>query len=132
MSNEIILNIEVQMPNFENDYVDLSTRQLLADIKKLEVKSADLIKRETNAVGSKSVDPVVIGAVVITLLPNTLTQVLQFLHDWSLRKEGRTIKIKVQSKDGAVVEIEVPETISPVEARKWVSMVKEQVIKTKK
>lgn len=132
MLNELILNIEIQMPNFENDYITLSTRQLLADIKKFDVKSADLVKRETNAVGSKSVDPVVIGAVVITLLPNTLAQVLQFLHDWSLRKEGRTIKIKVQSKDGAIVEIEVPETISPVEVNRWISMVKKQVVKTKR
>ena|SRR5687768_4387600 len=72
----------------------------------------------------KSLDPVIWGVLSATIAPTVLTKFLELLHDWSLRREGRVVRIKVQNKDGSLVEIEVPETTSPQAIQKYIELVR--------
>ena len=52
--------------------------------------------------GTKSVDPITIGAIAITVLPTVLPKILEFLQSWSLLGRGRTIKFKGKIADQSI------------------------------
>lgn len=126
---ELIIALDVQDGNPED--VDRLTRQLLTEIRSLEVESVALAKDDAAPTGTKSIDPVLVGALVIAIGPTLLTKFLEFLHDWAMRREGRTIKLKVQRSNNDSIEIEVPATMSQPEVQKWVESVNELLNKPK-
>ena len=55
-----------------------------------------------------------------------LPKFLDFLHAWAMRKENRHIKVKLQADDKSV-EIEVPQTSSPDEIKKWMKLAQDSL-----
>ena len=83
-------------------------------------------KTKPAPIGSKAVDPV-LAAVCFSMLSNSLPQILNFLHDWALRREGRVLKIKIQSKKDKVIEMEIPTSLSNKEVKAWIKSVQSAI-----
>ncbi|MEK7276356.1 MAG: hypothetical protein AAB427_03325 [Chloroflexota bacterium] len=107
--------------NDDAEGLDLTTRQLLAEIRELkEIGSATLQREGATPEGTKSVDPVMLGQIAVAVLPAAVPTVIAFLQSWALRGEGRTVKIKTQAGDRSL-EIEYsPKSMSQAELMKLV------------
>jgi hypothetical protein len=73
--------------------VDMMTRQLLAELRDLDVESARLEKGSPAPAGSKG-DPITIGAIAVEVLPAAIPALVKFIHAWMARGRGRTVKFK--------------------------------------
>lgn len=93
--------------------VDALTRRLRTEIQELGVETVSLKTTETTPAGTKSVEAVTLGALAVTVLPQVLPRLIEFLQAWSLRSKDRTVKIKASVGDRSV-DIEYPEGASEV------------------
>jgi hypothetical protein len=93
--------------------VDALTRRLRGEIQELGVEAVTLQTTNTAPSGTKSVEAVTIGALAVTVLPQVLPRLIEFLQAWSLRSKDRTVKIKASVGDRSV-DIEYPEGASEV------------------
>jgi hypothetical protein len=111
--------------------LDRLTRQLRDEILELEVESVEPVKGAPAPEGTKGVDPMILGALAVTVGPTVLTKFLEFLHAWAMRREDRTVKLKIQTEGGAMLEVEVPATMSPAEVKQWINSLNETLGKKK-
>lgn len=95
MSNKdpIELTVQVSAENVTDEDIDLMTRQLLSELRELEVESAELTRGTTAPEGTKG-DPVTIGSIALAVLPAFLPKVAEFVQAWSLRGQNRIVKFK--------------------------------------
>ena len=93
--------------------VDALTRRLRSEIQDFGVEDVTLKTTTAVPAGTKSVEAVTVGALAITLLPQVLPRLIEFLQAWSLRGKDRTVKIKASVGDRSV-DIEYPEGASEV------------------
>jgi hypothetical protein len=87
------LNIEISATDATAEDIDWMTRQLLSELRELDVESAELKKDEEAPKGSKG-DPVTLGSIVISSLPTVLPAVVALVQAWASRGQGRTVKFK--------------------------------------
>ena len=104
------------------DQVDQLTRQLLAEIRELEVESVELGRAGATPEGTKSAEAVTLGALAVTVLPTFIPKLMEFLQAWSMRGEGRTIKIKTQAGDRSLELEYFPRMTSQTELKNLVEM----------
>jgi len=76
------------------DELDEMARQLMLELREMEVESVDLASAGNAPAGTKSVEAITTGAIVLAVLPTFLPKVVDFVQAWSLRGQGRTIKFK--------------------------------------
>lgn len=88
------LNIEISASDASEDDIDWMTRQLLSELREMDVESAELAKGGDAPAGTKSGDPVMIGSIVISALPTVLPAVIGLIQAWATRGQGRTVKFK--------------------------------------
>jgi hypothetical protein len=93
--------------------VDALTRRLRSEIQDFGVEEVTLTTTSAVPAGTKSVEAVTVGALAITLLPQVLPRLIEFLQAWSLRGKDRMVKIKASVGDRSV-DIEYPEGASEV------------------
>jgi hypothetical protein len=86
-------NIEVSASDTAVEDIDQMTRQLLSDLKDMDVESVELAKGAAAPEGSKG-DPITIGSIAIAVLPSVLPNVITFVQEWVTRGQGRAIKFK--------------------------------------
>jgi hypothetical protein len=91
--------------------VDALTRQLRNEIQDFGVEAISLQTTSTQPAGTKSVEAVTLGALAVTVIPQMLPKLIDFLQAWSLRTKDRTVKIKASVGDRSV-DIEYPEGAS--------------------
>src|SRR5262245_31720840 len=94
-TNKAEFIIEVSSTDATDEEVDRMTRQLLHELRDLDVESAELAKGKPAPAGSKG-DPVMIGSIVISSLPTVLPAVVALVQAWAARGQGRTVKFKGQ------------------------------------
>jgi hypothetical protein len=87
-------HIEVSATDATDEELDRMTRQLLSELRELDVESAELAKGESAPRGTKSVDPVLMGNIAIAVLPAILPNVISLVQAWASRGQGRTVKFK--------------------------------------
>lgn len=87
------LSIEVSAPDVPEEEIDWMTRQLLSELRELDVESAELTKGGPAPAGTKG-DPISIGSIALELLPSVLPSVFGLVQAWASRGQGRTIKFK--------------------------------------
>lgn len=87
------LNIEISASDVTEEDIDWMTRQLLSELRELDVESAELAKGGPAPKGSKG-DPIAIGSIALELLPAVLPSVLGLVQAWASRGQGRTVKFK--------------------------------------
>jgi len=87
------INIEIRADDATEEDIDRMTRQLLSELRELDVESADLTRGGPAPKGSKG-DPVTIGSIVVSALPTALPAVVALVQAWTSRGQGRTVKFK--------------------------------------
>ncbi len=94
--NQDISNFTLQIidATATGDDLDNLARQLMLELKEIEVESVDLVSEGNAPAGTKSVEAITMGAIVLAVLPTFLPKVVDFAQAWSLRGQGRTIKFK--------------------------------------
>jgi len=92
-SNLHQLNIEVSASDATEEAIDWMTRQLLFELRELDVESAQLARGGAAPAGAKG-DPISIGSIAPELLPSVLPSVLGLVQAWVSRGQGRVVKFK--------------------------------------
>ena len=87
------LNIEVSASDATEEDIDWMTRQLLSELRELDVESVELTKGGPAPAGAKG-DPISIGSIALELLPSVLPSVFGLVQAWVSRGQGRTVKFK--------------------------------------
>jgi len=87
------IDIEISAADATDEDIDRMTRQLLSELRELDIESAELAKGEAAPKGSKG-DPITLGSIVISSLPTVLPAVVALVQAWSSRGQGRTVKFK--------------------------------------
>ena len=129
--NEVVeLIVQVELVDSSDEEIDQETRRLRNEIVDLlDVESATLQTEQSSAPpGTKPIDPVTLGVLIVAVAPIAVTKFLEFLQAWAMRREGRTVKIKIQNAKGSLIEIEVPATTSTAEIQKWIGLIKESLV----
>jgi len=108
------LHLQVSANDATEEDIDQMTRQLLSELREIDVESARLAKWGDAPCGTKSGgDPVAIGCIVISALPTILPAVVSLVEAWIERGQGRTVKFK-----GKGIEFEgSPEELQKLLAR---------------
>ena len=101
------LRLEISAQDVAPEDIDQMTRQFLSELRETDVESVQLAPGGPAPAGTKSVDPVTTGAIVMTVLPVVLPKVIDIAQSWIARGSGRTVKFK--GKVGKqVIEFEGP------------------------
>jgi hypothetical protein len=87
------LNIEISASDATAEDIDWMTRQLLSELRELDVESVELTKGGAAPAGAKG-DPISIGSLALELLPSVLPSVVGLVQAWMSRGQGRTVKFK--------------------------------------
>jgi len=85
--------ILVSAADATGEELDELTRQLLTELRDLNVESAQLVSVGQAPDGSKG-DPITLGSIAVVLLPVVLPGVISLIQDWIARGKGRTVKFK--------------------------------------
>lgn len=88
-----------------DDENDRAARQLVGELRHLEVESAELARAGSLPPGAKAIEGLTAGALVVAAVPAVLGKVVECLADWATRRKGRTLKVRVRRGDQEV-EIE--------------------------
>src|SRR5262245_9623931 len=87
-SDKAEFEIQVSIKDATDEELDRSTRQLLADLRELDVESAELTKRGSAPTGTKSADPVIMGNIAVAMISSVLPKVVEVVQAWSTRGQG--------------------------------------------
>ena len=130
--NVINLGLTISLGGSNADELDDALLDLKNELR--EMPDLDLKPEQMSASsdGTKGIDPVTLGALLIAVSPPVLTQLIGLINDWAKRREGRVAKIKYQNKDGSSVEVEFPLTLSKSELEAWINLIKKEASKKSK
>jgi hypothetical protein len=92
-NDKVDLNLEVIASDATDEELDHATRQLLSELRDLDVESAELAKGKPAPDGSKG-DPITIGNIALEVLPAAIPSVIALVQAWITRGQGRTVKFK--------------------------------------
>lgn len=91
--NKAEFEIQVSVSDATDEELDRMTRQLLSELRELDVESAKLLKSGPAPEGSKG-DPITIGNIALEVLPAVLPGVVGLVQAWMARGQGRVVKFK--------------------------------------
>jgi len=91
--DKVEFRIVVSAEDATDEELDRMTRQLLSELRDLDVELAELAKGELAPKGSKG-DPVTIGTIALEVLPVAIPSVISLVQAWTMRGQGRTVKFK--------------------------------------
>lgn len=97
--------VEITANHATEEDVDQMARHLLTELRYMDIESVSLVKGENAPLGTKSTDPVTIGALAIVVLPSVLPKVVEAIQAWALRGQGKTVKFKGKI-NGQMIEFE--------------------------
>jgi hypothetical protein len=92
-TDKVEFQIVVSATDAIEEDIDRMTRQLLSELRELNVESVELVRAGTAPAGSKG-DPVTIGSIALQVLPAVLPSVVGMVQAWASRGQGRTVKFK--------------------------------------
>ena len=125
------VDVRIELKHDDPVKLDRLTRQLRSELINNGILSVKFREQDEKEEGTKAIDPVVLGALIIASAPSIITKILEFLHAWAIRREDRVVKVKIQTQAGNIVEIEVPETMSQDKVKEWIDMVNSTIKKNK-
>lgn len=102
---DLVLVVESE-PDVDPDEVDRSVRQLRAELKDLDIESVAPVASENVPLGAKGVDPLSVGALLITLSATggVFTVLIATVRDW-LTRHAAAQRISV-TLDGDTIVLE--------------------------
>jgi hypothetical protein len=116
--------IQVDDADGDEEHLDSLTRQLLGELREAGVEGARLGTQGPAPEGSKALELIAIGSVLVHVLPAALPALIGFLQEWSLRGRGRTVKLKVM-RGADTVDVEYP--VDSISKDQVASLVKQLV-----
>ncbi len=123
-----LLSLDIAIIEENDEKRDYALRQLRREIETLDIGDVNALSEpQTVDAGAKSIDPATINALLLSITPITITKVLEFMHSWVTRKEGRTIKIKIQKSRGTTIEVEIPSSMSSKELKQLIKTVETSI-----
>lgn len=93
------LNLEISASDASEDDIDDMTRQLLSELRDMDVESAELTKGNVAPDGTKSVDPVIMGQIAVAVLPAVLPKLIEAIQAWASRGSNRIVKFKYKGME---------------------------------
>jgi hypothetical protein len=109
--------LQIDAGEFDPDRLDRITRQLRGELLDLEVESVDFVQRDNLPKGAKAAEAVTLGTLAVAVLPNFLPKLIEYLQSWTLRGEGRKVKVKTQVGDRSIELEYIPEAMSQQELK---------------
>jgi hypothetical protein len=104
------------------DALDRMARQLLSEVREVDVEQATLGRSGSAPAGTKSAEALNWGAVAIAVLPAVLPKVIEVVTGYIRRQQGYTIKIRTEHL-GRQVEVSYdPSSMKPEDAKQLVEM----------
>ena len=94
-TDQVEFNIEVIANDATEEDIDWMTRQLLSELRELDIELVELTKGGTAPAGTKG-DPITIGSIAIQVLPAVLPSIIGLVQVWASRGQGRTVKFKAR------------------------------------
>jgi hypothetical protein len=88
------LSLTVSSAGAPEEEIDRMTRQLLSELRDMDVERAELTKAGAAPDGTKAFDPVATGSIMISVLPAILPKVIDGIQSWVMRGSNRTVKFK--------------------------------------
>jgi len=105
------LLIELSVDGGDANELDELTRQLRDQVTELNIHSVESVSARETPSGTKSVDPAVIGQMVVTLAPTIVPPLFELLKSWIERKPSTPVKIRVKvGKRTASIEYDPTKT----------------------
>ncbi len=105
LSNHFEFEIEISAQDATVEDIDRMTRQLLIELRNTDIERVGLVSSEHLLKGSKSVDPVTIGVLAVSVLPTLLPKIVDLVQAWALRGQGKVVKFKGKV-NGQIIEFE--------------------------
>ena len=121
---EPVLDLTIVLQDqVDNEELDRLTRQMRNEIAELDVEMVKLAQGEALPSGAKG-DPITIGTIVVALASaGVFTALIELLKSWALRREGRTITLKVRDGEREMELAYSPADTSPEEMARFVDKV---------
>jgi hypothetical protein len=91
--NKEDFELQLRIEDATEEELDRLTRQLLTEIKELNVESVELAKGGAASAGSKG-DPITIGSIALEVLPVAIPSLIALVQAWVMRGQGRTVRFK--------------------------------------
>jgi hypothetical protein len=82
--------------------VDQATRTLRAELLRVDIESADIVRAGAAPQGTKGFGIETLGALAVKLVPGALKSAIQAIQAWVARDAGRSAKLVV---DGESIEV---------------------------
>ncbi len=95
--------------------LDDLTRELLSEVRELDVESAELQSAGVAPAGTKSAEALSLGGIVVAVLPPLASKLIDHLYSWVARRQSTKVKLTVQ-ENGRALEIEFSQERMPSEA----------------
>lgn len=125
---QILLTLQLNSgESYDAEELDRQTRQLLAEVKELDVESVELVKSGELPEGAKSGEVVTLGTLAVTLLPVVAPLVIESLQKWSKRAENRTVRIKAQVENRSIEVEYSPAAMSTNELKRLLNTLTEAI-----
>jgi hypothetical protein len=109
----------------DNDELDRITRQLMVEIRTLDIESVELLRDKLTPEGAKPGEAVVLGTLLTEILPVAIPALLGLIQAWVLRDHTRKVRIKTEVK-GRPVELEYSGSISQRELETFRGLLMDQ------
>jgi hypothetical protein len=92
--NPIVLHLQVEWDGADTEDINKEAYRLRNELIELDVESVDQVTEGKVGPGQKAGDIVTFGALAVAVLPSFLPKIVDFLQDWTLRGQGRSVKFK--------------------------------------
>lgn len=118
------VTLQVSMGTETSDEkLDQMARQLMGEIREL-VEAVELVSSGELPEGARIADAITIGALMMTILPPILPELIKFLHSWCLRAENRSVEIEIRRSKNRSVKVKISGNVSPEKLREIIDSVK--------
>jgi len=113
--------------NLDLDQIDSLTRQLKNEIIEQGIDNVEIATEDEVPPGIISADAVTWGVLAVSVLPNVLPKLIEFLQSWTMRGESRKIKVRSQISDHSIELEYSPTNISNKELKELISVLYESI-----
>ena len=108
--------------NLDLDQIDTLTRQLKNEILEQGIDAVEIVTEDEVPPGIKSAEAVTWGVLAVSVLPNVLPKLIEFLQSWTMRGESRKIKVRSQIGEQSIELEYSPTNISNKELKELISV----------
>lgn len=127
--DQVFSFIKIEAAGTTKDDLDLTTRQLRLEIEEFDPEIVFITEQVQIPEGAKPLDPLTLGVLATLISSTILPKFLEFLHAWSMRREGQTVSIEIQSGKDRTLKVQVPASMDRQQVKAWIQTIQDSVKK---